>query len=179
MSDQIHPVTIPKWGIEMQEGTIADWQVEEGIEVNKGDELIAIETEKIVNTLEAPASGILRRRLVMTGDTLKVGALIGVISGRDVPDTTIDKFIAEFKPADAAFAFENKDTPQVSQQPSTKTSAATEKRSANTVGKVRLSPVVAQRARELGVDITRVTGSGRGGRLTIEDIEQYADQLNR
>jgi pyruvate dehydrogenase E2 component (dihydrolipoamide acetyltransferase) len=61
MTDGIYPITMPKWGIEMREGTVVSWHVEEGKGIDKGDELIDIETDKIVNTMEAPASGVLRR----------------------------------------------------------------------------------------------------------------------
>ncbi len=52
----IHAVTMPKWGIEMTEGTLAQWSVREGQRVNKGDPLLEVETEKIVNTVESPAA---------------------------------------------------------------------------------------------------------------------------
>ena len=67
MTDGIYPVTVPKWGIEMQEGTITGWHVEEGAELTRGDELIDVETDKIVNTMEAPSSGVLRRCLAKKG----------------------------------------------------------------------------------------------------------------
>ena len=71
---KLTPITIPKWGIEMERGTIAEWRVAPGATVTKGDELVDIETDKIVNTMEAPSSGVLCRRLVAKGETLQVGA---------------------------------------------------------------------------------------------------------
>ena len=110
MTDGVYPVTVPKWGIEMQEGTIVGWHAEEGNEINRGDELIDIETEKIVNTMEAPRSGVLRRRLVGAGETMQVGALLGVIAPADIDDPAIDEFIAGFKPAEAAFSHDEHST---------------------------------------------------------------------
>ena len=80
MADSLYPITVPKWGIEMQEGTITGWQVDVGASVSKGDELIDIETDKIVNTMEAPVDGVVCRQLVEEGETLKVGELLGVIA---------------------------------------------------------------------------------------------------
>lgn len=167
----LHAVTVPKWGIEMQEGTITGWRVEQDAVVEKGQELIDIETDKIVNTLEAPYSGVLRRRLVAEGDTLKVGALLGVIADAAVADAAIDAFVAAFRPADATFAFDDAPAPAVVAAPR---AAASQVPAAATGGKVSASPAATRRARELGVDITRVTGTGRGGRISSEDVESFA-----
>ena len=93
MADRLYPITVPKWGIEMQEGTITGWQVAVGTTVAKGDELIDIETDKIVNTMEAPVDGVVCRQLVEEGETLKVGELLGVIAMSDASDSEIDAFI--------------------------------------------------------------------------------------
>ena len=54
-------VTMPKWGLSMVKGTVNDWVVEEGEEVEKGQELVEIETDKIANVLESPGEGVLYR----------------------------------------------------------------------------------------------------------------------
>ena len=99
----IRAVTMPKWGIEMQEGTVTAWQVEPGRHVEKGDALLDVETEKIVNSVESPAGGTLRRILAETGATLPVGALIAVLADPGVTDAEIDVFVREFKAFDASF----------------------------------------------------------------------------
>ena len=63
--ERIRALTMPKWGIEMQEGTVTAWHVEPGRRVEKGDPLLDVETEKIVNSVESPASGTLR--IVLAG----------------------------------------------------------------------------------------------------------------
>ena len=77
----LHALTMPKWGLSMKEGKVAGWLVEEGAEVNAGVELVEIETEKILSTLEAPLSGILHRQVARIEDVVPVGGLLGVSRG--------------------------------------------------------------------------------------------------
>ena len=97
MSDErIRGITVPKWGMAMEEGTVTAWHVEEGQAVAEGDEVLDVESTKIANAIEARVPGILRRRIAEVGSTLPVGALLGVIAPRDVPDEAIDSFVAGF-----------------------------------------------------------------------------------
>ncbi|MGE8609228.1 MAG: biotin/lipoyl-containing protein, partial [Acinetobacter baumannii] len=91
---EIKTLEIPKWGLSMEEGTIAQWLIKEGDSFNKGDEICEIETTKIVNVLEAPFAGTLRKILAKDGDTLPVGGLIAVCADSEVSDAEIEKFIA-------------------------------------------------------------------------------------
>ena len=95
MSEGLDAVTIPKWGIEMTEGTIVAWHKEEGDPVKAGEEIVDIETDKIVNSFEARSSGTLVRILAEVGEELPVGYLIGVIASEAVTDDAIEAFIAE------------------------------------------------------------------------------------
>lgn len=88
---------MPKWGLSMTEGTVVEWLVEEGAELNKGDEVIEVESEKINNSIEAPTAGVLRRRVANEGDVLPVGGLLGVIADASVPDENVDAYVEEFQ----------------------------------------------------------------------------------
>lgn len=90
---EIHAVTVPKWGLSMEEGTIVLWRVAEGSEVAPGADLAEIETTKITNTLEAQRAGKLRRILAQPGQTLPCGQLIAVIANDAASDQEIDAFI--------------------------------------------------------------------------------------
>lgn len=170
MSSAIYAVAIPKWGIEMESGTVTNWHSSLGDSVTLGDELVDIESDKIMNTLEATATGVLRRVLLETDGTLGVGELIGVIADDDVSEDAIESFITDFNAAlkkdaaeeqQAAAAPAQADKPAVSKKPATS-------------GKVRVSPPVRRLAEKLGVDISSVEGSGAGGRITSDDVERAA-----
>ncbi|GBR07048.1 acetoin dehydrogenase dihydrolipoyllysine-residue acetyltransferase subunit [Acetobacter oeni] len=96
MSGTITPVTMPKFGLAMTEGKLASWSVKPGATVKAGQEIADIETSKITNGYESPAEGILRRQVASEGDTLPVGALLGVLAPESVSDEDIDAFVKKF-----------------------------------------------------------------------------------
>ena len=100
---KINAITMPKWGIEMQEGTINGWHATAGQVLGKTEPLLDVETEKIVNTVETPVAGTLRRIIGQVGDTLAVGALIGLMADAAVSEEELDQFIANFKGANTSF----------------------------------------------------------------------------
>ena len=168
MSQKIFPITMPKWGIEMQQGTITEWHAAPGGALAKGAPLLDVETEKIVNSVEAPVAGTLRKIVAETGSTEAVGALIAVFADASVSDAEIDAFIAGFKPADASF--DHADAPAAPTAAPAAVDAAAD-------GEARISPIARRIAERLGVDITQVKGTGRNGRVSKEDVEAYAASI--
>ena len=161
MSD-IYPIAVPKWGIEMVEGTINVWNKAEGDSISKGDEVFEMESDKIVNVWDSPVDGVLRRIIAQEGDTEPVGALLGIITTADVDDAAIDEFIANFSggEAEAEAAPEPAPAPASSGGPSD--------------AYTRSSPTVRKLADELGVDLNSVEGTGRRGRITEDDVKAAA-----
>lgn len=168
---QIIAITMPKWGIEMTEGTINGWTAAVGQAVAKGEPLLDVETEKIVNTVEAPAAGVLRRQIAAVGDVHPVGVLIGVIADAATSDADIDAFVAGFKGATVSFEL---DAAAPAAAPQAPVAAGAEAGPDAGDGEQRVSPIARRVAERLGVDVSKVRGTGRNGRVSKEDVEAYA-----
>jgi pyruvate dehydrogenase E2 component (dihydrolipoamide acetyltransferase) len=93
----IQPITMPKWGLAMEEGVLARWAVDEGAEIAAGQEIMDIETTKIANVFESPVTGVLRRKVVGEGETVPVGGLLGVVADPGVAEAEVEAFIGTFQ----------------------------------------------------------------------------------
>jgi pyruvate dehydrogenase E2 component (dihydrolipoamide acetyltransferase) len=93
--NSIHKLTMPKWGLTMEEGTVAEWLVDVGTQVEPGTEVVVIETDKSEQPVEVLVSGVLRRKLVAEGEVAPVAALLAVIADPSVSEADIDAFIAQ------------------------------------------------------------------------------------
>ncbi|MDB9969980.1 2-oxo acid dehydrogenase subunit E2 [Porticoccaceae bacterium] len=176
MTNEIKPINMPKWGMEMSEGDINAWYFAVGDQVNAGDDLVDIETSKIINTVTAADSGILRAILGATGETHAVGALLGVIASAETSDADIQAFIASNASAAAeavaevaapvAAAIET--APVVISQPASGLSKLAEGEDDSLVA---ASPVARRLAAEYGVNLNSITGTGRHDRVSKWDLE--------
>ncbi len=81
----------------MREGRITEWLVTEGDPTSAGDEIVEVETDKIVASVETQSGGVLRRRVAREGEVLPVGALLGVFADTDTTDSEIESFVLDFE----------------------------------------------------------------------------------
>ena len=181
MSDKIEPLIMPKWGIEMDEGKLTEWLVEEGTSFSKGDPLVVIETDKISNEVEAEIDSKLRKKVVQSDGTYPVGALLGIFAPDGVSDEEIDNFVNEyvahdtsFKPASASSSESSTPAPTQEVSNNAQSSTSSEVPSAPPEN-INISPKAWEIALELGVDVSAITPSGRRGRISVQDVEQIAD----
>lgn len=155
--------TMPKWGIEMSEGTVAEWMVAERAPFARGDVLTLIETDKITNEVEAEADGCLVRLIAKAGETYPVGALLAVEGPAGADPAAIDAFIAAFQPADTRTTVDEPgaELPDLSPTPPP----------AIPYG-LAISPAARGRAEAARLDLGSLTGSGRHGRITRQDVDR-------
>lgn len=181
----LHALTVPKWGMSMEEGEIADWHVAVGGKVKEGDDVVDIETSKIINTATATCSGTLVRICGQSGQTLKVGELLAVVAKGDTTDAEVDAFVAAFVPdavsatrskggavaAPAAASAPAAPKPVVAEQKAAPKSALAEGPDDSAVA---ASPVARRIAKENNINLHNVPATGRHGRVSKADVEKAA-----
>jgi pyruvate dehydrogenase E2 component (dihydrolipoamide acetyltransferase) len=114
-NDQIKRVTMPKWGLSMESGRLIEWLVSEGDEIEKGQDVAEIDTDKIVAVLEATCSGVVRALVVEVNVAVPVGGTIAVVAPADVPQEEIDAVVAEAKEQLVSGAIEDVSGPEVAE----------------------------------------------------------------
>jgi len=150
-------IKMPKMGVSMVKGVVTKWLKAEGDTIKKGEAVLEIETEKITNTVEAYGEGILLKIVAKAGEELPIGALLGVIGNAG---ENIDAIMGNV-PTEAAPKGDAAD-----QHTEVTVSRA------DTGKKVSITPVARKIAQEAGLDYTLIVGTGPGGRIIKEDIEQ-------
>jgi len=166
-------VIMPSLGFDMTEGLLARWLKNEGDPVVKGQAIAEIETEKATVEIEAAAAGILARIIVHAGETVPVGTLIGVIAeaGEEVTavSTPSPAPPAPRTPAPPAPPAPLMPAPPVSPPPAPVPEAG--EGAAPSGARVKESPVARKMAEEAGLDLSRIKGTGPGGRVVERDIQ--------
>jgi len=159
-------ITMPKLGFDMAEGTLVRWVIAEGEDVTKGAVLAEIETDKATVEVESTASGVLLRQLVEQGSVVPVNTPIAIIGqpGESIQSDTKKEISAEAVPAAGS---EKEQEAQPSQKPSPAIEMQT------TAQELRASPLARRLAREAGIDLGQIKGSGPQGRITKVDVESY------
>jgi len=183
MSESIHAVTMPKFGLSMTEGSVAEWRVDVGEGLERGDVIADIETSKIANELEVQVAGVLRRRIVDVGVDVPVGELIAVIAEADTPDADIDAFVGGFTPEEPAEEETDAESNGASGQASAPIPASPGSSynvPTSLSGDYDHEAVFATHhahrfARRLGIDLSRVRGTGRRGRISLRDVQSALD----
>jgi len=188
-------ILMPQMGESIAEGTIIKWLKKVGDTVERDEPLFEISTDKVDAEIPSPAAGVLIEILANEGDTIAVNAAVARIgeagekgAAEEAPAKEAPKKEpAKPSPSEAPAAPQTAAPPQPTPGPITSPGAkapasggATAVAPATEVSedssRVRSSPLVRNIAREHGVDIASISGTGQGGRVTKEDILGYIEQ---
>ena len=150
-------VLLPQWGMGMNDGTIVKWLKQEGDAVEEGDPLCEVESAKVNSEVESPGAGTLARIVVPEGMTVDTGTLLAVLLAAGEEAVDLPEPMTDAKAS--------------APTPSTTSPAG---RQGAAGGRRQITPVARKVARELGVDLESVTGSGPGGRILEDDVRAAA-----
>lgn len=177
-------IEMPKLGFDMAEGTLVKWVKSEQDKVEKGEVLAEIETDKATVEVESSFTGVLRKQLAEEGEALPVGSPIAVIAdeGEDVDlDALLEKTEAGEKEKEEKKEGEKKEKKEKAEEETVagkefdkKTKEEEEKGSEEEF--IKASPVAKRIAEEESLDISKLEGSGPGGRIVKRDVEKAIEE---
>jgi pyruvate dehydrogenase E2 component (dihydrolipoyllysine-residue acetyltransferase) len=179
-------VVMPQMGVSVSEGTITKWLKQEGETVEADESLLEISTDKVDTEVPSPGSGVVQQILVQEGETVEVGTKLAVIAPEGAEAPAAEEAPPEPATQEAAAEAEapsssEGETPAPESTPppappEPEPAPAPVAADGNGGGeKTFVSPVVARIASEHGVDVGRVSGTGRGGRVTKKDILAFVE----
>jgi len=163
-------VIMPQMGESIFEGTITKWLKKPGERVERDEPLFEISTDKVDAEIPAPASGVLKEIRVSEGQTVPIKTVVAIIDtdGTGAVEAAAPK--AEAAPAPAPAEAAAPAAPPAAEAPAAAPAAEAE---AAPRERIRSSPLVRRLAREHGIDLRQVRGTGAGGRISKRDIEAY------
>jgi pyruvate dehydrogenase E2 component (dihydrolipoamide acetyltransferase) len=167
-------VSLPRLGQGMEAGTIVRWLKSEGDTVEKGEPLYELDTDKVTQEVEAEASGVLLKILAEEGAEIAVGKRIAVIGeqGEDVAVDVDEDPQEEGSPGTAREEERERGRDASADDEPKPEPAAQEPTRSN--GRVKASPLARRIARERGIDLASLVGTGPDGRVVAEDVERAA-----
>jgi len=157
-------LTMPQLGESVVEGTVIEWLKQEGETVEEYDPVVIIGTDKVDSDIPAPASGTLLKIYVREGETVEAGTLLALIgdAGENTPD------------ADSERASGRNDQEDEEMPAAVAESAPSDVDQQS--GGAHVTPVVARMAAAHNLDLSRIKGTGRGGRITKKDVQMILDR---
>ncbi|MGC8884261.1 MAG: 2-oxoglutarate dehydrogenase, E2 component, dihydrolipoamide succinyltransferase [Bryobacteraceae bacterium] len=168
-------VVMPQMGESIVEGTLTKWLKKVGDRVERDEPLFEISTDKVDTEIPSPASGVLTEILVQEGATVAINTVVARIAEEGAAPAGAPARAAEAPAAAPAAAAPTAAAPAPEPapvaEPAPAPAAAAEAEAATEIGPV--SPLVRKLAREHNIDLRQVTGTGAGGRITKQDIENY------
>ena len=163
------PIVIPQLGESVVEGTVGKWLKKEGDKVAKDEPIVEIMTDKINVEIPSPKAGVLAKILVPENTVVPIGQEIGILA-------EVGESVSNISSSSSPVPVKTEVKPQPSQtKPEVKASGSVAMAEDKT-DQTRLSPAVRRLVKENNIDISKITGTGSGRRITREDILAYLDK---
>ena len=164
-------VVMPQMGESIVEGTLTKWLKKPGERVERDEPLFEISTDKVDTEIPSPIAGTLSEVLVEEGKTVAINTVVAKISDGDGAAAKP----AEAKPAESSKPAAKAAPPQQQAAPAPPPPQAAPPPEEPVESSGPLSPLVRRMAREQNIDLSRVKGTGAGGRITKQDLEAYLE----
>ncbi|RDY70829.1 2-oxoglutarate dehydrogenase complex dihydrolipoyllysine-residue succinyltransferase [Halobacillus sp. SY10] len=170
-------IKVPELAESITEGTISEWLVKKGDQVEKGDPILELETDKVNVEVNADASGVIAELLREAGDDVEVGDVIAKVdengeAGGSDEDTSSDEEEAE--PEEEKEEESNKETESQKKEEQQQSSQEKKESSSKNSKDVIATPAARKRARELGIDLSEISARDPLGRIRPEDVDAAA-----
>ncbi len=169
-------ITMPRLSDTMSEGTVGRWLKKVGDQIAVGDIIAEIETDKATMELEAFEAGVLQQILIPEGQTVPIGHPIAIIgdSAAPVAPTPSAPPVTTQGSAPSASAATSVTAQAVAPAPVAASTTPAPAVGGDDNGRIKASPVARRLAEELGIDLRQVVGTGPGGRIIKENVEEFA-----
>jgi pyruvate dehydrogenase E2 component (dihydrolipoamide acetyltransferase) len=168
-------VVMPQMGVSVSEGTITRWAKAVGETIEADETIVEISTDKVDTEIPSPATGVVKELFAAEGETVPVNTRIAVIdTGGDGGGNGAEVPVPEPEAAAPPAPAEAPPAPAEA-QPVAEARPAEGNGSGNGDGRTFVSPVVARMVAEHGLDVNAIPGTGRGGRVTKKDVQQYIE----
>lgn len=164
----MHTIRMPRLDIDMEKGTVTEWMKKEGDQVQKGETIAKIMSEKVTFEIESPTSGILFKIIIPQDVEVSIKQVIGVIMEPGDDPSNINTAIKEAKENFAQ---------TIGEKVSVKKIVDVGKVSEEELSKVRITPLAKKIAAQYDIDITKIKGSGPRGRIVRKDILMKVEEL--
>ena len=159
-------ILMPKLGLTMLKGKLMRWHVKEGDEIHVGDALFDVETDKLTNTIDADTEGVLVKIFLMEGETASVKDLIGIIAQ---VDENVDEILVKYN--------KNTDEDREDKSEVVKNKKSVIKDGVRDNGFIKATPYARKIAKEKGIDLSLIQGSGKFEEIVVRDIDEFKGKI--
>ncbi len=168
----MHTIIMPRLDLDMEKGTVLEWLKKKGDKVKRGEPVVMIMSEKVTYEVESPASGVIYEILLTPDIEVPIGQVIGVIMENGDEPTLLERTVREAKESLVELAGVKKPEIKMEVKIGQREEVAKEKPE-----RIKISPLAKILAKQYGVEVVGIRGTGPGGRIVKQDVLKAAEEL--